>query len=153
MSLNDEVAMLAEIPLFADFEPSTLKLLAFASQRLAYVNGQEMFRQGDSPDCAYVIISGTADVIVEREQGAMVVATVGRHDIVGEIAIIADVPRTATVRATGELVVLQIEKEVFLRMMLDFPKVAVAVMRVLALRLHNTTSKLSDAGGENTESG
>ncbi len=65
MLLKDEVGMLRKVPLFAGVEPSKLKLLAFTSDRVSYSPGQILFHQGDEGDAAYVILSGTADILVE----------------------------------------------------------------------------------------
>ena len=69
MSLDDEVGVLRRIPLFSKVEPSTLKLLAFTSERVVYSKGQELFHQGDPGDAAYVIIKGSADVLVDAPDG------------------------------------------------------------------------------------
>ena len=102
MSIEQEVEILRRIPLFANVEPSKLKLMCFASERITFKQGQSLFEQGDVGDSAYIIIEGSADVIVTTE-GPMVVAQLGKNDIVGEIAILVDIPRTATVTATSEL--------------------------------------------------
>ena len=70
------------------------------------------------------------------------VAEVGRNAIIGEIAILIDVPRTATVVATKELVTLRITKELFFSLVQEFPEIAVEIMRVLAQRLEATNEQL-----------
>lgn len=145
MLLKDEVEMLRRVPLFSKIAPAKLKLLAFASERLNCRDGQNLFRQGDPGDAAYVVLSGTADVLVNSEGGEVKVADVEQNSIVGEIAILCDVSRTATVRATTRLEVLKISKENFLGLMNDFPDMAVEIMRVLADRLNHTTSELTAA--------
>src|SRR5512145_696714 len=98
MSLDQEVALLRNIPLFAKIDPAKLKLLAFASERTMFAGGETLFRQGDAGDAAYIIIEGEAEVLVNTPDGPIAVATLGRNDFVGEIAILCDIPRTATVR-------------------------------------------------------
>lgn len=144
MSIEQEVEILRKIPLFANIDPAKLKLMCFASERLTFRQGQSLFDQGDQADSAYIIIAGTADVIVNSDKPS-VVAKVGKNDIVGEIAILCDVPRTATVTATSELTVLKVTKDLFFRMVTDFPEMGVEVMRVLAHRLENTTADLMKA--------
>jgi CRP/FNR family cyclic AMP-dependent transcriptional regulator len=146
MSLDQEVDILRRIPLFANIDPAKLKLLAFASQRLTYKPGQALFRQGDAGDAAYILIDGGAEVVIEKSAGdELVVAQLDRNQIVGEIAILCDVPRTATIRAKGPLTTLRITKEVFLRLMRDFPDIGMEVMRTLAHRLEQTTQQLTAA--------
>ncbi|KQZ50670.1 cyclic nucleotide-binding protein [Rhizobium sp. Root149] len=150
MLLKDEVEMLRRVPLFSKIAPAKLKLLAFASERLNCREGQNLFRQGDPGDAAYVVLSGTADVLVNSNGDEVKVADVEQNSIVGEIAILCDVSRTATVRATSRLEVLKISKENFLGLMNDFPDMAVEIMRVLADRLNHTTSELTAARARNS---
>ena len=142
MSLVQEFELLRQIPFFADMEAPRLKLLAFMSQRVAFDTGRILFRQGDAADAAFLIIEGEADILVDTASGPVTIATLGRNDIVGEMAILCDVPRTATVRAKTRLVALRIAKEPFLRMVREFPKMAVSIMRELAHRLELTNNQL-----------
>jgi len=145
LSLNEEVDLLRKIPLFAKIDPSKLKLLAFTSERLTYGAGQELFHQGDVGDTAYIIINGEADVLVDTPTGELVVAKLKQNDLVGEIAILINIPRTATVRADSELTTLAISKDQFFRMIGEFPDMAVEIMRELATRLERTTTQLQTA--------
>ncbi|TNE34577.1 MAG: cyclic nucleotide-binding domain-containing protein [Alphaproteobacteria bacterium] len=145
MSLKEEVEILRQIPLFAKIEPSKIKLLAFTSERLTFQPGDLLCRQGDNGDAAYFIMAGEADVIVDTPSGQIKVASLGKNDVVGEIAILIDVPRTATIRAATELTALKITKDVFFRMVTEFPEMAVEMMRVLAERLVRTTDDLQKA--------
>ncbi len=145
MSLNEEVDLLRQIPLFSSIEPSKLKLLAFTSERVTYGPGQTLFQQGDMGDAAYIIMDGDAAVLIDTPDGPLTVATMGRNAIIGEIAILCDVPRTATVRADSTLVTLRISKDLFFRLVNEFPQMAVEIMRELARRLEKTTAQLQKA--------
>ncbi|MFC3227283.1 cyclic nucleotide-binding domain-containing protein [Marinibaculum pumilum] len=145
MSLHEEVELLRNIPMFAKIEPSKLKLLAFTSERLTFRDGEVLFRQGDPGDAAYIIVNGRADVIVDTPNGPLRVAELKKNDFVGEIAILCDVPRTATIAAASELVTLKISKDLFFRLVTEFPQMAVEIMRVLAQRLEKTTTDLREA--------
>ena len=144
MSLNEEVELLRRIPLFAKIEPSKLKLLAFTSQRLTYKPGDVLCRQGDPGDAAFVIVNGEANVSVDTPSGPLTVAHLKQNDFVGEIAILCEVPRTATVAAVTEVTTLRIEKDLFFRLINDFPQIAIEIMRVLAHRLERTTTDLRE---------
>jgi CRP-like cAMP-binding protein len=145
MLLKDEVDLLRKVPLFAHLDPAKLKLLAFTSTRASFKPGQELFHQGDEGDAAYLILSGEADVVADTPSGEVLVATVGQNAIIGEIAILCEVPRTATVRAASQLETLKIEKEHFLRLIREFPDMSVEIMRELGQRLTRTTAELSQA--------
>ncbi len=145
MSILDDVEALKRTPLFAKVEPAKLKLMAFAAERTQFRKGEEMFHQGDVADAAYIILDGRADVLVDSPGGSLKVAEVGRDAFVGEIGILCDVPRTATIVATEDLTTLKITKDLFFRMVSDFPTISIEVMRVLAQRLEHTTEQLRDA--------
>ncbi len=143
--MSEELEALRNIPMFANVEPKHLKLLAFTSQRLAFGAGQDLFRLGDTGDSAYIILSGEADVLVDKEGTEVAVAKVGKNELIGEIAILCNVPRTATIRAVTELTALKIPKDLFFRLIAEFPDMGVEVMCELARRLHRTTAQLSAA--------
>src|SRR6202022_2543720 len=128
MSLKQEFELLRRVPIFAEIEPAKLKLLAFMSERVGFDPGKRLMQQGDPADAAYLIIDGHAEVILETPAGPVIVATLGANDFVGEMAILGDVPRNATVR--------------------EFPTMAVSIMQELAHRLDLTNHQLSTALAE-----
>jgi CRP/FNR family transcriptional regulator, cyclic AMP receptor protein len=148
MSLKQEFELLRRVPFFAEIEPAKLKLLAFTSERVSFDPGKQLCHQGDAADAAYLIIDGHADVIVETSGGPVTVATLGPNEIVGEIAILCNVPRTATVCAKDRLITLRIAKEPFMRMVREFPNMAISIMQELAFRLEATNNQLRKALAE-----
>ena len=145
MSIDQEVEILRRIPIFAKIDPPKLKLMAFASERVTYKPGQVLFRQGEQGDAAFIVLKGTADILIDGSNGPLRVASLSENEIIGEIAILCDIPRTATVQAETELTTLKITADLFFRMIMDFPEVGVEVMRVLAHRLEQTTAQLRRA--------
>ncbi len=148
MSLLQEYELLRRVPFFAEIEPAKLKLLAFMSQRVGFDDKKSVVRQGEPADAAYLIIEGEADVVLEGPAGPITVATLGPNEIFGEIAILCDAPRNATVRARGRLVTLRIAKDPFMRMVQEFPNMAVSIMQELAHRLEATNNQLRTATSE-----
>jgi CRP-like cAMP-binding protein len=145
MTLQKDVEVLRNIPLFKKIEPAKLKLLAFTSEHLEFVGGEALFQEGDVGDAAYILLDGQADILVNTPRGQINVATLGKNDIVGEIAILCDVPRTATVVAKDRLVTLRVSKDGFFNLVTQFPQVGVEIMHELASRLHHTTQQLGAA--------
>jgi CRP-like cAMP-binding protein len=130
--------MLMDLPIFAGIDRSKLKLLAFTSERVHFDEKQEVFHQGDPGDRAYVVIEGEVDVILESAAGSTIVATLGRNQLFGEMALLSKIPRTTTLRARTPLVLLSINQDVFMRMVEENSDIAIAMMRVLAERLAST---------------
>ncbi|MGF1474187.1 MAG: cyclic nucleotide-binding domain-containing protein [Geminicoccaceae bacterium] len=148
MTLKKDVEALRQIPLFAKIDPGKLKLLAFTSEHLMFMRGDELFQQGDVGDAAYIILEGDADILVDTPNGPVNVAQVHKNDIVGEIAILCDVPRTATVKAKNDLATLRVSKDGFFHLVTQFPQVGIEIMGELASRLHDTTQQLTKAKTE-----
>ena len=143
MSLEQEVELIRQFPIFGKIQPAMQKLLCFSAERLAFDPGQVIFNAGESADAAYVVIEGNAEISVPTPSGPIVINNVGRNEIVGEIAIFGDVPRTATVKAVTRLEALKISKELFVKVIRENPDAAIELIRILASRLTNTTSQLT----------
>jgi hypothetical protein len=105
-----EIALLRTMPLFASLPPPTLDALARSLEFVAVPAGTELIREGDSGDRFYVIADGELEIV----RDGRVVATRRRGEGFGEIALMYDVPRTATVRARTDAQLYALEADVFL---------------------------------------
>ena len=143
MSLEQEVELIRQFPIFSKIQPAKQKLLCFSSERLTFEAGQVMFRAGDAGDACYIIIEGSIEISVETAKGPLVVNTLGRNEIIGEIAIFGDVPRTATATAVTRLETLRISKDLLHSVIRENPDAALELIRILASRLANTTAQLT----------
>ena len=143
--LKEDVEVLREVPIFASVDPSKLKLLAFASQRLKFDPGQTLCKEGDAGDSAFVIVKGSAEVYIRAGGEDIKVATVGRNEFIGDMAILCDSPRSATVRAVVACETLVIGKSQLMGLLKSFPDMGIAMMRVLAVRLDRTNRALAQA--------
>ena len=135
MILNDEVQMLRRVPLFSGIDAGKLKLLAFASDRVSYREGQELFHQGDEGDAAYVVLSGVVDVYREGPAGDEKIASVGSCSVVGEVAILCGTTRNATCKASTIVETLRVRKDCFLKVLSSCPRSMAETMRVVGERL------------------
>ena len=152
MSLEQEVELIRQFPIFSKIQPAMQKLLCFTAERLNYDAGQVMFNAGDAADAAYIVIEGSVEISVPTPGGPIVVNTLGRNEILGEIAIFGEVPRTATAKATSKLETLKISKDLFIKVIRENPDAAIELIKILAGRLANTTSQLTQtrSGGAST---
>lgn len=146
MTLETEVQALRQVPMFRGIDPARLKLLAFTSERVHFSQGQTFFTQGDAADAAYLILEGEAAVLLEGGAADPIrLAVLGVNALVGEMGILADQPRSATIRADAATTALRIDRRVFLELLGQFPQIAIAVMRELAHRLELTNQQLQQA--------
>lgn len=142
MTLETEVQSLRQVPMFRDVDPARLKLLAFTSERVQFAAGQRFFSQGDPSDAAYVLLDGRASVLLNTPHGEIQVAELSSNALVGEMGILSDTPRSATIMADEPTTALRIDKRVFLELLAQFPQMSLAVMRELAQRLERTNAQL-----------
>ncbi|MFL5205409.1 MAG: Crp/Fnr family transcriptional regulator, partial [Microvirga sp.] len=107
-----------------------------------FAGGQRFFSQGDPSDAAYVILDGRANVLLNTPGGDIQVAELGSNALVGEMGILSDTPRSATIMAAEPTTALRIDKRVFLELLAQFPQMSLAIMRELAKRLERTNAQL-----------
>ncbi|MFB2551434.1 cyclic nucleotide-binding domain-containing protein [Ensifer soli] len=130
MSLNDDIALLASLPLFADLGGDKLRLIAFGAERRRVAEGQELFREGAPADCAYAIAAGRFRLTRADRSGREVeTGIVSRGTLLSELAMISVVERKATATALEDGEVLRINRPLFHRMLEEFPDVATLVDR------------------------
>lgn len=143
MKFEAEVSALQRTPMFQGVDASRLRLLAFMGEDRTFRDGEFVVRQGEASDSAYLILDGAAEVVVEFGGAASVVATLGPSEVFGEIAMLCETPRSASVRASGEMRTLMFEREGMLRLLREFPEMAIEMSRSLAQRLERTTMELA----------
>lgn len=141
MRYAETITILRGIPLFCRLDPTKLKRLAFACTDLTFAAGENLFVEGEPADGAYIIEEGEVDVIVAREGREVRVGRLGHFELFGEMAIILNQKRTATIRAATPLKVLKIDADVFLRLVTETPDVALAVMRSLSEKITRLTER------------
>ena len=147
--IDQEVRLLRTIPLFAGLDPSVVKLLAFTSPRLTFKQGEVLVKQGDPGDAAYVVISGRGEIwLTTEEMQTVKLRDVNPKEVIGEIALLVDAPRSATIRAVDEMSVLKLDKAEFLGLVRQDQAVATQLIRVLADRLDQTTKQLSSKNND-----
>lgn len=128
MSLNDDIALLSLVPLFADIDDDKLRLIAFGAERRRLSRGQQLFREGAPADCAFAIASGSFSLTRSQVDGSVeVVDTVGRGTLLSELAMISFVERKFTATAEEDSEVIRINRPLFRRMLEEYPEVAVVV--------------------------
>ena len=145
MSLEQEVELIRRFPIFSKIAPAKQKLLCFSSERLTYSAGQELFHAGAVGDACYIVIDGTIEISLDRQKGPLVIGTMGRNELIGEIAIFGHVPRTATATAKTRSEVLRISAELFRSVIRENPDAAIELIRILSARLANTTAHLAQS--------
>ena len=155
MSLNQAVSIMQEIPLFKNVDLKQLKVVAMMGETRTYRAKERLFEKGDEGDAAFIIIDGAVDVMVGSDGGERSVATLGKGEIFGELAVLCDQPRSTAIAAHSDLEVLRLDRNVVMNLLREFPDISLEMVRILGKRLERTTLELSgalarlqEAGGE-----
>ncbi len=135
MNLDDELRILRGISPFSEINPKALKLLAFASDRMIFQAGQDLFAEGDQASAAYVILSGSVDVFQMTPTGMDKIAEAHQQSVVGDVALLCDKPRQTTVTATSTVEALQITKDSFQKLMSCCPNTLADILSGLGERM------------------
>ena len=126
-----EVALLRSVPMFAPLPEPTLEQLAAKLVPVRVPAGREVFAQGDAGDRFYVVADGTVEVAVDGR----VASVLGPGDSFGEIALVRDVPRTASVTAKSDVELYSLERDDFIAAVTGHAPSAAAADAVIAARL------------------
>lgn len=140
--LQRDMGLLSRLPLFSGLTPALLKLLAFTSERRSFAAGDVLFRQGDPTDGAYVVLSGELEAVHIADDGSeQLLGRIAPNEVVGELAVICDVPRTAMVRAGPQTSTLFLGQDLLLDLINKDVGVASALLKTTSRRLAQVLSR------------
>ena len=130
-------AVLRTIPFFADLPAGDLEEVLGVGGPVSFQQGEAIVREGDPGDALYILLSGSAEVDVGGR-----FHTLRTGDFFGEMALLTERRRTATVRAAEPVEALRIPAEAFQAFVLKHPSVALAMMRGLVSRLREVQERI-----------
>jgi CRP/FNR family cyclic AMP-dependent transcriptional regulator len=137
--------LLARTPLFAALSQDDLEQLAETARIRTYHRGEVIVREGETATGCFMIASGRVEVIRGAEgPHPTALGTLGPGEFFGEMAVIDDHPRSATVRALEETECVAIRREDFLDTLQQRPQIAVRMLPVLVQRLRRADARAGD---------
>ena len=128
---NEKVELIKKVPLFAGGSRRELEQIAQIADEIDLREGKEMTKQGSRGREFFVLLEGEADVTKDGRS----INKLGPGDFFGEIALVSDSPRTATVTATSPVRALVITDRSFKRLLEEMPQIQAKVLSALAERL------------------
>jgi CRP-like cAMP-binding protein len=135
MSVRLSAESLRQIPLFAECEPAHLQVLAFASERTEFDQGADIIRAGGTGSAAYLLLAGEAEVWKSQGDKRVEVAIAGAGAFLGELAMIAGAAYSLNVTARSHVSATRISRDIFMRVVGEFPDFGMKVMAGLSSKL------------------
>lgn len=143
MALDDDIALLARVPLFASLGNEPLRLLAFSAETRFLRAGDVLFKEGQAADAGYVIADGR---VVLSNDGGLTEHVAGPGHLIGEIALIIETLRPATATARDPCTVLRVPRPLFRRVLNEFPEAAQRIHDDFREKMRATTADLRRVG-------
>lgn len=137
--------LITTFPLFEGFTANGTKRLLDAGEVLEHERGNGLMAEGDNSDFVVLVLTGRLEVFVERDGQHIVLTEAGPGTILGELAMLCGIPRSASVRAKEKSTVLQWSDEAFRTLLLRDPSFSQRVFREALRTLVEKERSLLDA--------
>ena len=135
--------VLKSVPMFSGFSPDQLRALVTMIMRRSAPRGTAVLREGGPADCLYIVVSGRLKVLMGEADGKeTILSIIGPGEFFGEMSLIDDNPRSATVIAIEACELLALTRRDFRKCLVENSNLAMAVMRVLVRRLREADRKI-----------
>lgn len=132
----DRILMLKQVPLFHQLSLNELQVIAAATTEEKFEAGKTLMRQGERGDKLFILVKGKVLVNIDGEgEEAKTIASHGGGSVVGEMSLLDDEPRSATVVAAELTHALTLERDAFKRLLYQYPEIADSLLRELVRRL------------------
>lgn len=142
MALEDDIQFLSTIGLFEAFSAQHLRLLAFGAERMILRTGRELFREGQSADCAYIVVSGSVSLFHQSKQGRVILRKVTSGSIIGEMALIAQTDRLTGAVSDEETEVIRLSRVIFHRILEEYPELAASLYQHISKNLNDMVEQI-----------
>lgn len=130
------------LALLGDIEPEALSLLENYLEWVSIVGGDTLMGQGEAGDSMFIVISGRLRAYITEEDGEeRMVREMARGQIIGEMSLYTNEPRSATVVAIRDSVLVRLDKEAFNQLLSSSPSISVLLTRQIISRLQNPQSR------------
>ena len=144
ISIGEKILLLKEIDIFSGLSAEELAAIAAQTSEQDYDENQMVIRQGETGETVFLIIQGEVAVIKELEDNSQVVLDhIAAGQAFGEMALIDDAPRSATIRTVCPCRFLILHKQEFKETALEFPRISLQICSVLSRRIRDLHKKFN----------
>ena len=142
--------LLKQVPLFSEMDDNELAGLRSVMDLVRYTPGQGIIHEDEQGDEFYVLVSGHVQVLVLDATGTEVlVEEIDPGGFFGELSMLSDEPRAATVKAVDDVTTLSLERAEFFKFLMAHPHAGIDVLTVLSQRLNRTSALLRHSVSKN----
>jgi hypothetical protein len=142
ISTGEKILLLKGIEIFSGLDPSELAAIASVTEEMDYTEGSIVIKQNDVGETLFLIIRGRVQVIMEEAEDQEVLLNyIEAGGAFGEMALIDDNPRSATIRTVEPCRFLILQKQEFEEIAMEFPKVTLQICSVLSQRIRDIQAK------------
>lgn len=144
------IDIIMDIPFFADLDGHELAVVAKRMNYFEITKGETLFNEGDPGDSVCFVVRGSLDIYKQAATlgGQVRISTVSKNQSIGEMAVIDEYTRSATVKARQDTAIVALTKRGFEAILVENPAVGAAILKKIASRvsmnLRRTTSQLAD---------
>ncbi len=136
------IEFLRRVTLFADLPEADLEALYRRAEPVTLEAGEWLIHEGDMGDALFAVLEGAIEITKQSDKHEVVLATRGPGEVIGEMALLDQTPRTASARTTQTTRVLKIGKEAFKQVLAASPTAALALLHTANTRLRSTEALL-----------
>jgi CRP-like cAMP-binding protein len=139
--MQQNLELLQEVPLFANFPVKALKLLAFLAERAQVSSDEVLFEEGDDYGRAYLILEGQLTLRKHYDKENIVVQRYTKGDFLGFLSLLGAMPALFTLQASAKTTVLIINRKHFSKILEQFPEITNVSLKALLNELHQWERK------------
>ncbi len=141
--------LILNIPILARLKDGELRTIVKHMNLIDVIPGETVFEEGDTGDYVCFVVDGTLDVEKKSESGeSIVISTLSKGGSIGEMAVIDELPRSATVKARTKSTLITLSQENFNYILAEHSTIGVKVLkgiaRLLSMNLRKTSTRLAD---------
>ena len=145
LSSDEKRELLGAVPLFAGLGPRELDALVPSARAVHFAAREEVFHKGDPGAQLFVVVHGRLKAFTTSEEGDDVVfSLMGPGEVFGEVAVLGECRRTATVRAIDACDLLALDRRDFMAFLRKSPEVSIKLLGLMAERLRNVSELVED---------
>ena len=135
--------LLAAVPLFSDLDADTLDEIAASTHLKKFPVGENIFEIGEPGRSLFIVTEGTVEIRSPNRESHFELATFGPGDFFGEMALLNDAPRSATVSTLSPVEALVLDKVDFRRILGEKPYVALKILEKMSVRIRTADEQIS----------